>query len=153
MLDGEVVVIVDEEVEGMLVLVVVVRVEGAEEVEVVLWVVEVVEVEVVVGGSVEVGVGLELELEVDDVEVVSDEVGLVVVVSTVVDGSLLVVVVGVAGVDVEAGSGWVVELPSRLAIFNRVAMDSSSSCRASAALMSVGKIPSRNFLDRACRAS
>lgn len=70
----------------------------------------------------------------------------------------LVVVVVVVGTEVvvvvvEVGSKEAVELLSRLASLTRLAMVSSSPCRASAALMSVGKMPSWNLRDRACRAS
>lgn len=59
----------------------------------------------------------------------------------------------VAGTEVVVGSGEVVELLSRLASLTRVAMVSSSPCRASAALMSVSKTPCWNLRERVCRAS
>ena len=111
------------------------------------------EVEVVVG-SVVVGAELELVVEVVDMEVTSAVVGSVEVVS-VVDSDVVVgsVVVVVTGTEVATGSEWVVALLSRFMTFRRLANVSSSSCRASAAWMSVGKTPCWNLLDRACRAS
>lgn len=99
-----------------------------------------------------------VELVVDVVD--GTEVVVEVVVGTLVVVWLLeleVVVVVLAGTEVvvvvEVGSGEAVELLSRLASLTRLAMVSSSPCRASAALMSVGKMPSWNLRDRACRAS
>lgn len=100
-----------------------------------------------------------VELVVDVVD--GTEVVVEVVLGTLVVVWLLeleVVVVVLAGTEVvvvvvEVGSGEAVELLSRLASLTRLAMVSSSPCRASAALMSVGKMPSWNLRDRACRAS
>lgn len=97
-----------------------------------------------------------VELVVDVVD--GTEVVVEVVVGTLVVVWLLelvVVLVVLAGTEVvvEVDSGEAVELLSRLASLTRLAMVSSSPCRASAALMSVGKMPSWNLRDRACRAS
>lgn len=151
------------EVEVEVVLWVVVRVVGAVGVELELSVGEVDEV--VVGGSVELGMELELELElglgsaevvvgsVEDVLGGSEED--VLLGSAVVEDSSLLEEEGEVGVEaeLEPRSAWEVALLSRLATLSRLAMVSSSSCRASAALMSVGKMPSRNLVERACRAS
>jgi hypothetical protein len=101
-----------------------------------------------------------VELVVDVVDgtevVVEVVVGTLVVVWLLELEVVVVVLVGTAVVVVvvvEVGSGEAVELLSRLASLTRLAMVSSSPCRASAALMSVGKTPSWNLRDRACRAS
>jgi len=161
---------VDESV--VVVLVVVERVEGTEVVVMLgtvddeLSVREVVVVTSVVVTSVEVGaeleLGLELELELGlelepelelvvmgtVVEVGSDEA--LPVVSAVVVGSLLELA-GAAD-EVEAVSE-LVALSWRFTTRSMLAIFSSSSCRASAALMSVGKMPWRNLVEKACKAS
>lgn len=164
-------VVVCVEVEVDVVLVLVVRVDGGVEVELELWLVE-EDAVVVVGGSVELGMFVsELELglgsegvvvgSVEDVVVVLDPVF---VGSAVVEVSPLLeddedeeveveeVKMG-TGTETEPGSVGRVPLLSRLASFTRLAMVSCSSCRASAAMMSVRKMPSRNLADRAWRAS
>lgn len=151
--------VVDEEDEER--LVVVERVDCTELVEVVLGTLEDEDVVLWVVVVVEVVDGTELE-----VELVVDVVDCAVVVVEVVVGTALVVVsllelelVVVTGTEVVVGSadvvgsGEAVELLSRLASLTRLAIVSSSPCRASAALMSVGKTPSWNLRERACRAS
>lgn len=98
-----------------------------------------------------------VELVVDVVDgtevVVEVVVGTLVVVWLLELVVVLVVLAGTEVVVVEVDSGEAVELLSRLASLTRLAMVSSSPCRASAALMSVGKMPSWNLRNRACRAS
>jgi hypothetical protein len=107
---------------------------------------------VVVDSSVVVGTELELELGVDVVD--GSVVDLEVVVCTVVVGISLLELELVTGTEVVVEStDVVVELLSRLASLTRLAIVTSSPCRASAALMSVGKMPSWNLRERACRAS
>jgi hypothetical protein len=107
---------------------------------------------VVVDCSVVVGTELELELGVDVVD--GSVVDLEVVVCTVVVGISLLELELVTGTEVVVEStDVVVELLSRLASLTRLAIVTSSPCRASAALMSVGKMPSWNLRERACRAS
>lgn len=126
-----------------------------------LLLVGVVKVAVVVGGSVEVAVESSLELVVKDEEeeeevvVAVDSSEVVVVAVSTADGpvSLLVAVVAGKGTELKIGSIWEVALLSRLTTFSTLAMVSSSSFKASAALMSVGKMPSWNLAERACRAS
>jgi hypothetical protein len=138
-------------------LVVVVRVLCTVLVDVVLGTVDDEEDElwlvvVVVVTAVVVGTELELELVVDVVD--GSVVDLEVVVCTVVVGISLLELEVVTGTEVVVEStDAVVELLSRLASLTRLAIVSSSPCRASAALMSVGKMPSWNLRDRACRAS
>lgn len=111
---------------------------------------------VVVVASVVVGTELELELELE-LEVVgtvlgsAEVVGSEVVWAEVVAGSLLVV----SGLVTEVVAGWeaAAVVLSRLTSLRKLAIFSSSSWRASAAFMSVGKMPCWNFLDNACRAS
>lgn len=90
---------------------------------------------------------------VDGTEVVVEVVVGTLVVVWLLELVVVVVLVGTEVVVVVVGSGEAVELLSRLASLTRVAMVSSSPCRASAALMSVGKMPCWNLRDRACRAS
>lgn len=117
-----------------------------DELWLVVVVVDVVDTAVVVGTKVE----LELVVDVVDGSVVDLEV----IVCTVVVGISLLELEVVIGTEVVVGStDAVVELLSRLASLTRLAIVSSSPCRASAALMSVGKMPSWNLRERACRAS
>lgn len=90
---------------------------------------------------------------VDGTEVVVEVVVGTLVVVWLLELVVVVVLVGTEVVVVVVGSGEAVELLSRLASLTRLAMVSSSPCRASAALMSVGKMPCWNLRDRACRAS
>jgi hypothetical protein len=150
-------VVFDEEVVEWLVVVVVRVLCTVLVVEVVLGTLEDEEDElwlvvVVVDTAVVVGTELELELVVDVVD--GSVVDLEVVVCTVVVGVSLLELVVVTGTEVVVEStDAVVELLSRLASLTRLAIVSSSPCRASAALMSVGKMPSWNLRERACRAS
>lgn len=168
MLVAEVVVSADDCVDE--VLVVVERVEGTEVVDFVEALVEELSVDEVVVTSVELGAELELvvelvvevesfvesllELELELVvlgtveEVDSEEV--LWVGSAVVVGLMLVVV---AAADVVEAVSDVVAFSWRFTTRSRLAIFSSSSFRASAALMSVGKTPSRNLVERACKAS
>lgn len=139
------VLVVVESVEGTVVEVVLGTVDDE------LSVLEVVVTSVDVGAELELEleVEVELELELDLVVGTADEV-VSVVVSAEVVGSLLEVV-GAAD-ELEAGSE-VVVLSWRFTTRSRLAIFSSSSFRASAALMSVGKMPSRNLVEKACKAS
>lgn len=146
------------------VLVVVESVEGTVVEDVLGTVDDELSVVEVVVTSVDVGAGLELELELVlelelELELVVGTVDeLVSVVLTEVVGSMLEEVVGAAD-EVEAGSevletgSEVVVLSWRFTTRSRLAIFSSSSFRASAALMSVGKMPSRNLVEKACKAS